>query len=619
MNTHELKSRLNGQAEAVAAHLFPGGKRVGSDWVCASIHGEAGNSFKVHLSGPLLGMGKDFGIPEEKLKDLLDLWGKVKGVDFPGARKLAHEFLNIPLTHERDTHETKAAPKIYVPADNSLAQPLQSGGAVFDYLTKTRKLDPATLNRYLAGQVVHPHYGPAVVWPCFAPDGGKQPDLIKYLALERQANGKKNIWASKDSRPRLFGWHAIDRSKRTGDLTEGEIDCVTLAQEGFNVLSLPMGTGDLAWIEQDHDALESFERINLWMDMDEAGEKCAQILAHRLGRERCYRVRIPAPWKDVNAAAQGGACGADFQDWADAARTLDPGELRNIADYSDAAWEVLHPTTQATKGTAAPVALPWRRRFGEVSVWTGWSGHGKTVMLNNFILHDVSQGERACIASLEMPAAKLAATFVRLVLGCYPTAEQRDRMDAALRYVADRIWFVDKTGIQHYSRIIPVMKYAAQRYGCTRFVFDSLSRLDVDEEDYDAQKKCVGALVEFAAENGHVDLVAHARKLKDEASGPGKLDVRGSGTITDLVHNGLTVWRNKRKEADIDALIKGGAQSSPFKRLELDKTRDAALSMWKERETGEEPSCNLWFHRASGQYLDFYGAKPRNYLTQSVP
>jgi twinkle protein len=47
-----------------------------------------------------------------------------------------------------------------------------------------------------------------------------------------------------------------------------------------------------------------------------------------------------------------------------------------------------------------------------------------------------------------------------------------------------------------------------------------------------------------------VHLVMHSRKKEDEFAPPGKFDAKGTGTITDLADNVMTVWRNKKKEAE---------------------------------------------------------------------
>jgi len=612
MNAAEVKTRLADRALEICEMLLPLGKRVGAEWCVGSLGGEVGNSLKIHLTGSKAGVWQDFA--GDAKGDIIDLWMAVRGLQFPETLKQAKEFLGV-ADDAREFHRPaqRAAQKVYSKPITSPVEPLQSGGAVFDYLTQVRKLHVPTLHRYKVGQFSHMRVGASMVFPCYDPEG-KEIDLLKFMGVERP-EGKKMIWASPDSKPRLFGWQGIDRNKREVHITEGEIDALTLAGWGLNAVSLPQGCKNMEWIEHDYEALEYFEKIHVWTDMDEPGKKAAAEIAQRLGRERCFRVELPSPYKDANEAQCVGSFDfADFQDCIDCAKTLDPVELRNLSEFSADGWEALHPTTQATLGTETPIGLPWRCRFGEVSIWTGWSGHGKTLALNNFLIHDASQGERCCVASLEMPANKLVAAFVKLALGTHPPKERRDRYDAALQWLSDKVWIVNKVGVMHWTKVIPIMEYAARRYGCTRFVVDSLVRLGIGEDDYDGQKEAVGAMAEFAARFGHVHLVCHSRKLEDESKAPGKLDVRGSSTITDLVHNGFTVWRNKKKEQQMEEFQNG--RDDPGKRGEIEKLRDAQIALWKERDTGNEPWRNLWIHRPSGQYLSAPDAQPRIYVPE---
>src|SRR4051812_14010757 len=64
--------------------------------------------------------------------------------------------------------------------------------------------------------------------------------------------------------------------------------------------------------------------------------------------------------------------------------------------------------------------LPWPSmaswialRPGELSLWFGFNGHGKSHLLGQAILSAAAQGERACIASLEMKPRKTLAKMAR--------------------------------------------------------------------------------------------------------------------------------------------------------------------------------------------------------------
>jgi len=97
--------------------------------------------------------------------------------------------------------------------------------------------------------------------------------------------------------------------------------------------------------------------------------------------------------------------------------------------------------------------------------------------------------------------------------------------------------------------LLETFTYARRRYNVTQFVIDSLVCLGISIDDFDAQAKAIAQLAAWKKKHRvHVHLVAHSRKGEDESKVPGKMDVRGSGSITDLVDNMLTVWRNKKRE-----------------------------------------------------------------------
>ena len=324
MNTAKVKGKLAERAEEVCGYLLPGGKRHGSEWVAGSIAGEAGKSLKVSLNGGKAGVWQDFASGPEDKGDLLDLWRRVRGVDFRTALDQARQWLGLPDDGDRPAYLARPH-RTFVRPSLDVVVPLESGGPVYDYLTKERGLLPDVLQRYRVGQMLHASKGPVIAFPCCEPFG-EAVDLLKFLAVARP-DGKKECWSSTDSKDRLFGWQAISGDCRRVVITEGEIDALTVAGWGFPALSVPRGTNALDWIEHDFDALQQFERIDLCTDMDAAGQKAADAIAEHLGRDRCFRVVLPPDFKDANDAHQNGEFAAvDFRACLDGAReSIDAG------------------------------------------------------------------------------------------------------------------------------------------------------------------------------------------------------------------------------------------------------------------------------------------------------
>ena len=99
LSVEVLKQRLHNQLITVLVHLFPYGKIRHPHFVIGNVQGDAGESLKVELTGPKIGMWHDFATGEGG--DILSLWGAAKGWDprhqFPEIVSSVHEWLGMPL------------------------------------------------------------------------------------------------------------------------------------------------------------------------------------------------------------------------------------------------------------------------------------------------------------------------------------------------------------------------------------------------------------------------------------------------------------------------------------------------------------------------------------------
>ncbi len=96
-----LKQRLHHQLTNVLMHLFPLGKICSPHFVIGNVHGQQGESLKVELRGPRIGLWHDFTTGEGG--DILSLWGAVHGWDcrqhFPEIIRSIQTWLGeIPVT-----------------------------------------------------------------------------------------------------------------------------------------------------------------------------------------------------------------------------------------------------------------------------------------------------------------------------------------------------------------------------------------------------------------------------------------------------------------------------------------------------------------------------------------
>lgn len=253
---------------------------------------------------------------------------------------------------------------------------------------------------------------------------------------------------------------------------------------------------------------------------------------------------------------------------------------------------------------------PWEKthgkltfRPGEVTIWSGFNGHGKSQALGQFMIGLVVQDANFCVASLEMKPVITLARMCRQAAGA--AKPNVNFIEQFHKLTTKNMWIYDQQGMVTPSKMIGVMGYSAAEKRCKHFVIDSFLKCGLGEEDYNGQKHFVDQICTVARDTGmHVHLVAHSRKKDDESKPPRKMDVRGAGSITDQVDNVLIWWRNKPKEEALRAT------HDEHKRAEWDGQPDAVLIGDKQRNGDWEGRLGFWFDPASLQFVEEPGALP---------
>ena len=415
--------------------------------------------------------------------------------------------------------------------------------------------------------------------------------------------------------PALAGWDAIDPEKTSVCLTEGDFNLLTLYQYDLpmGVLSLPLGAGrgeKHQWIQAEFDNLEKYEVVYLCFDDDEQGHRAIAEVSQRLGEERCPVVKLPH--KTAHMCVQNGVTKEVIHQCFKNAKTIDPAELRRACDYADKIKRGINHVTEAEMG----YALPWDRAFGtisfrpgELTVWTGINGHGKSQLLGYLMLDQIQEGASVCIASMELAPVKTLIRMARQASGVKAPLDAH--IERICQWWGNRLWLFDLIGTAKSERLIKVFTYARQKYGVDVFVIDSLMKCGFADDDYSGQKRFLDQLSDFKNQfNCHVHVVAHPKKAQDENSPPSKLDVKGVSRITDLADNCMSVWRNKPKEDIVNFDRNQGKEPS----ADILKKPDCQLKCSKQRFGDWEGSIPLWFERESLQYVGQFGAKAKQFV-----
>lgn len=285
----------------------------------------------------------------------------------------------------------------------------------------------------------------------------------------------------------------------------------------------------------------------------------------------------------------------DFESYIE---SEEKAKVKSAADFVDDVISRFH-SPEVHNG----LTLPWvkthdliRMRPAEVTLWPGINGHGKSMVVGQVMMHLMALEQAVCIASFEMKPVATLARMCRQSLGAEtPAVEYIRRFH---NWTDGKLWMYDQQGTVQSSRMVGLIHYAAKELGVKQFVIDSLMKCGINEDDYNGQKRFLDQLCAAAKDTGcHIHLIAHSRKGQDELTAPNKMDVKGSGSITDQVDNVITVWRNKRKEQAI-------AANKP-----IEDQPDALLIVDKQRHGEWEGRIGLYFDKRSFRYLESEGAK----------
>ena len=311
-----------------------------------------------------------------------------------------------------------------------------------------------------------------------------------------------------------------------------------------------------------------------------------------------------------------------IDDTIDFARYMAETDARQKVKTADS-WTDGMKLKLREKKNCKKILFPWPKtaenfefREGEVTVWGGINGHGKSLITSQVALSLVGQCEKVCMASFEMKPQKQLERFYRMYCGLNPYSpefQQKDGIEALDKlyeefgeWTSKFLWLYDQQGTTNSATVLGMIKYCAKELGIKHIFIDNLAKVVKGEDDFNGQKEFIDQVCAIARDlQIHVHIVHHMRKGNKETDPLDKNDFKGSGAIADQVDNLIGIWRNKAKELE----YKTQGSNSP-----KGKEPDATLRVFKQRnhdgQDDGEPLVFLWFHKDSWQFLEHPGDSP---------
>jgi twinkle protein len=280
----------------------------------------------------------------------------------------------------------------------------------------------------------------------------------------------------------LFGMNLFTAgSSKMVTITEGELDALSVAQilKGSYtnpVVSLPSATPSKKLWENCKEWLDSFQKIVLSVDTDDAGNALADKIA-KLFPNKVYRVNHH-PYKDANDFLKNGK-GAEFKSAWWAASKYTPENVMNTTEdflslYQDAPEHEYVPT-----GIQALDDKILGLMQGHFTVIKAPTGIGKTEVMRYLEYNMISQG--VPIAAMHVEETKLRSLLGLVSYECNDNLTRRDLIEekgandqviaAIQKLTKDELYYQFFMGDgQGAEELCDQIRYFSQACGC-KFVF----------------------------------------------------------------------------------------------------------------------------------------------------
>lgn len=404
----------------------------------------------------------------------------------------------------------------------------------------------------------------------------------KLVAQHLRFPNKQFPWLGNTRKVPLFGQHLWKMGGKRLIITEGEIDCLSVAQvqEGkWPVVSLPMGAaGAVKAIKDNYEFVASYNEIVLCFDNDDDGKRAAQAVADILPPGRVKIAHTPR--KDANDHLRANDTRSLMTAlWeAQAYRPdgiLHASEIALDTDDDVEVWEF--PYDQLTEFLIG-------QRPGEITMWTSGTGSGKSTIIRELVVDHLHHDRPVGVLMMEespketlddmlslyigKPVRKIKAlrklNALRSKLGKNPVnadvvddLTEAEYTNARAKINTTGLYIYDHYGSSDYDNLLARVEYMAVSLGVKVVILDHVTAAvagmlgdagDNERVLIDQFMKDLRGLVERTGI--HLDLVSQLRKSDGKGWEEGEqitvAALRGSGSLGSVPNTIIAMERNRQ-------------------------------------------------------------------------
>lgn len=349
-------------------------------------------------------------------------------------------------------------------------------------------------------------------------------------------------------------------------VTEGEIDCLTVAQlQGgkYPVVSIPNGAAAAKkTLAANYEYLDTFDEIILMFDMDEPGRIASQEAAEVLP---AGKVKIAVlPLKDANECHLAGQ-GKAVMDAIWNAAPFVPDGVVSAKSLKARLKERKEVPSIPIDGPEQLRAMVKDVREGELILVTSGSGSGKSTFVrqntyNWFHTHGIPVGVAMLEESVEETVQDIVGLHLKTRYRQNPEDTTEEQFDGAFDAIfeSDKLFLYDSFAESVEDRLLAKLHYMVKAQGCKVIVLDHISIVVSAMDDNNDERKTIDRLMtklKSFAKSNNVVMVVICHLKNPEKGTPheeGRVikvtDLRGSGSLRQLSDTIIAAERDQQGE-----------------------------------------------------------------------